>query len=276
MYHALVWQDNGRILHSTCCFINLQSNWLWLLPQFLPTALSFWLILMIRTAVEAFSQQFSNNENIESIMQYPHPFTDGGIVLVCRDDTVDFLDLLAAAYAAQPASLALHCLRRRELFQLSLPGLFAPPLQINERPHLPYWLKHKGTVLAGIDLRQEVELTVEPHVLLAGHIEGCLDYLRRYGILTSFVHNNSAALVKMLTQEMQYLMATALLQYGVWDISLATVPAQFAEKFSDSLAWQLWQQYQQTLKTKDISVPEVIDFVWLFEQFLHSLRAHIP
>ena len=229
---------------------------------------------MIDPIIEAFGHQFGYNKHVESIMHYPHPFTDGGIILVCGNNTADFLDLLADVYAHQLPSLSLHCLRRRELFQLSLPGLFAPPLQINERPHLPYWLKHKGTVLSGIDLRAEIVPTVESRVLLAGHIEGCMDYLRRYGILTALIHDKGESLVNMLAQEMLYLMGTALLLYEVWDVSSKTVAAQFAERFPHSSPWQIWQRYQQEQEVGNVMPESVTGPVWLFEQFLYSLRAY--
>ena len=183
---------------------------------------------------------------------------------------------MAEAYANKPASLSLHCLRRRELFQLSLPGLFGPPLQVNERTHLPYWLKYKGVVLAGVDLRHEVSLPTAPTLLLAGHIEGCMDYLRRYGILTSLIHNENEALVNMLAQEMKYLMGTALLLHAVWDVSLSTLPDQFEVVFPDSAPLKIWQKFkldQDKLRQEHAPQP-TIEMIWLFEQFLHALREY--
>ena len=232
---------------------------------------------MNNASIETFSQKFAANKELESILYYPHPFTKGGIILVCQNDISDFLALVAEAYANQPSSLSLHCVRRGELFQLSLPGLFAPPLQVNERTHLPYWLKYKGVVLAGVDLRHEVDLPTDPTLLLAGHIEGCMDYLRRYGILTALIHKENEALVSMLAREMRYLMGTALLIHDVWDVSLETLPVQFEAAFPDSKPMQIWQKFQlEQDKFRQAAAPQLtIEMVWLFEQFLHALREYI-
>ena len=229
---------------------------------------------MIDAHIEAFAGQFGRYHEVESILYYPHPFTQGGLILLCRDDTGAFLDLAADVYVQAPPALSRHCLRRRELFQLSLPGLFAPPLQVNERPHLPYWLRHKGVVLYGRDVRDEVQPITDPRILLAGHVEGCLDYLRRYGVLTSLMHHKQEELIAMLAREMKYLMGTALLLYEVWDVSLETLPARFAELFPGSRPLHIWQRFQAQQAQRSETAAGAIDAVWSFEHFLRALRQY--
>ena len=107
----------------------------------------------------AFIEQLADGQRpfFRSILSYPHPFTDGGVILVVEDDTPDLLSLIGEAHRLLPPGLSLHCLRQRELFQLSLPGLFAPPFVVNERPFLPHWLQHKGRVWLGEDVRHLVQ-----------------------------------------------------------------------------------------------------------------------
>jgi hypothetical protein len=229
---------------------------------------------MINANAEAFAERFGRYDEVESILYYPHPFTEGGLILVCRDDTGEFLALAADVYNHAPPSLSRHCLRRRELFQLSLPGLFAPPLQVNERPHLPYWLKHKGAVLFGADLRDEVQPSTDPRILLAGHVEGCMDYLRRYGVLTSLMRGKQGQLVAMLAQEMRYLMGTALLIHGVWEVSLETLPARFEELYPGTEPLQIWQHFRAQQAQWAETAAGAIDAVWSFERFLRALREY--
>ena len=225
---------------------------------------------MLKESLEKFGQYYGRTPQIESILYYPHPFTDGGIIVVYEDEVNDFLAQTAEVYTLAPNSLSVYCLRRRELYQLGLPGLFGPPLQVNERPHLLHWLKHKGTVIAGADLRDAVEPHADPHTLLAGHIEGCMDYLRRYGVLMSLIQEQDEALAAMLVLEMKHLMGTALLLHGIWDISLDTVADQFAEAFADTRPFHIWQQFQAK-PTDDL---DILETVWAFEQFLRALRVY--
>lgn len=225
--------------------------------------------------IERFVAQYCAHRPVESVLTYPHPFTKGGMIIVFADDSSAWLEYLTAAYQLGPP-LPLRCLRRRELPQLSLPGMFAPPLQVNERPHLPYWLQHRGQIWFGEDLRPDIRPFSPPHLLLAGHIEGCMDYLRRYGILTAMIHQQYAQLVGMLTREMCYLMATALLIHQVWDVSLATIPDLFAHYFADDALMDIWLELDaQPVETAVYD--NAVHAAWLFEKSLQKLRryAHV-
>lgn len=235
---------------------------------------------MVDTTIKSFVEQFAGRrrQHLESILYYPHPFTPGGLIFVFEDE-VELLNLIADVYQEAPTGLSLHCLRHRELFELALPGIFAPPLQVNERPHLPYWLKHKGLVLYGRDLRQEVQPATEPRMLLAGHIGGCMDYLRRYGILTLLIEDRYSKLLQILEREMKYLMATALLIHNEWDVNLETIPEHFWRFFPDEHLKSTWQHFRAQhaeIEIGHINDPAqaASDAVWLFETFLQQFRRY--
>ena len=208
-------------------------------------------------------------DQLSSILAYPHPFTAGGLIIIWQDEAEPWLNLVAAVQMSVPPQFSRHCLRKSELSQLSQPNLFAPPLQISERVHLPYYLHHHGHVLFGNDVRQAIQ-PVAPQLALAGHLEGCLDYLRRYGILTLLMQDKYAELQGMLEHEMRYLMATALLLHGEWEVVFDTLPDQFHPYFPAE--YETWAMVNDgsTAVTKQSAYKSV----WLFEQFLRQLRAY--
>ena len=229
-------------------------------------------ISLVTNEIHAFISTYCKQHSVVSAMSYSHPFTKGGLILVFPNQVDDWLFHVGAAYAAS-LSLTLHCVRQRELYQLSLPGMFVPPLQVNERPLLPYWLQHRGTVLYGEDLRSEIRPFSPPQLLLSGHIEGGMDYLRRYGILTAMIHRQYPQLVGMLEREMRHLMSTALLIHQVWDISLATLPDLFRKQFGDGDLMALWRE-MQTVPVETAVYDDAVQAAWLFEQFLQKLRRY--
>lgn len=228
----------------------------------------------MKEAIWAFANSVSPVCSVESILYYPHPFTPGGIILVFANEVDEWSQQLAIVYEMAPP-LSIHCLRQREIFQLSQPGLFAPPLRVNERPHLPYWLQHRGEVLYGADMRSEIRPFSPATTLLSGHIEGCMDYLRRYGVMTSLISKEFERIWPMLNQEMYYLMATALLIYQVWDVSLPTLPALFWQHFPNKKIQTIWTQFQLLKpESQPADYHHAVMAVWWFEQFLRTLRGY--
>ncbi|MCB9422263.1 MAG: hypothetical protein H6667_20840 [Ardenticatenaceae bacterium] len=210
-----------------------------------------------------------------SILSYPHPFTAGGVILVVEDDCSDLLALIGEAHRLLPPEMSLHCVRRREMFQLSLPGIFAPPFVVNERPFLPHWLQHKGRLWWGKDMRHLVQPTVEPRRMLAGHLEGCRDSLRRYGILPALLRQKYANLLTLLEQEMVRVMGTAVLLHNRWDIDVTTLPSLFVHLFPEEKANPLWPQLQAQ-RSRLVAEPQAAAYhaVWLFETFIRRLEAY--
>ncbi|MCA9987516.1 MAG: hypothetical protein KDE59_24575 [Anaerolineales bacterium] len=223
--------------------------------------------------------QLGSDPALNCVMYYPHPFTEGGLILVYDRKGEQWLKQVSAAEASRQRHLPrlqLHCHTPATLGQLSNPGMFTPPLQINEMPHLPYWLAARGRCLWGADLRHLVQPFPEPAMLLAGHVEGCFDYLRRYGILMSLVQERYAQLAQLLQQEMACLLGTALLVAGVWDVSWATVAGQFREAYPAQLANDWYELAVAVEVAVDRPVQaqkeQTIRLVFYFEQFLKSLR----
>lgn len=226
--------------------------------------------------IAAFAAQFLAEQRplLRTILSYPHPFTEGGVIVVVDDEIPDLLNLVGAARRILPLALNLHCVRQRELFQLSLPGIFAPPFVVNERPFLPQWLNHKGQVWWGEDVRHLVQPTITPSQFLAAHLEGCRDSLRRYGVLPALLRQKYADLWQMLSSEMLRLMGTAVLLHDQWDIDTATLPDLFAQCFPGELAsfWpQLARQRQRLEREPEAAAYET---VWLFETFIRYLEAY--
>ena len=228
---------------------------------------------MVSQEIRDFTRRFVNQhpEDVESILYYPHPFARGGLVLVFKDE-VEFLpDLISDAYGELPQGISLYCLRSSELFELSLPGLFMPPMIINERPHLAFCLKHKGILLYGRDIRNEIDAPPNPKMLLEAHIEGCLLYLRDHGILRWLERGTYETLIRELDAQLRHLMATALLAYNVWDVDAGMVFDRFRELYHDREIEEIWRAFSHLVQ-EAADENSALEAVWLFERFLRRMR----
>jgi len=210
---------------------------------------------------------------LQSILYYPHPFTDGGFVVILERDATNFLRTASHVYAAVPPGYSLHVLRSSEMDMLAAPGMFAPPLQINEKPHLPYYLKYRGECLYGRNLFDQVPLPDTTH-LLTSHIEGCYDYLRRYGTLSFIIHQKFAQLSTLLDQESLLLMATAVLTKGYWEIDLSSIENLFFANFDTPGLVEAYTRFKEnnTYASGTVTRAAVTGKVWMFETFLRELR----
>ncbi len=204
-------------------------------------------------------------DDLRSILYYPHPFTDGGLVVILDENSTNFLEASGAVYAVAPSGYSLHLLRNNELDMLAAPGMFVPPLHVNEMPHLPYYLKHKGECLYGEDYREQIPLPDTQH-LLDSHIEGCYDYLRRYGILSMSINQEFEKLVSLLEREILLLMATAVLtKKGHWEVDPPSLPELFFTNFTTSGLTEAYKKFK-------IDSVNFLEKVWYFEMFLRELR----
>jgi hypothetical protein len=219
-------------------------------------------------------------EQVESVLYYPHPFHVGGVVVVLRDDCESLLDSVSEVYSCAQLRISLHCLRRAELFKLSLPGMFVLPNPVSEHLHLAMWLKHRGVVLYGRDLRDEIPPPINQHLLLNIHIEACQHSVRPGIILTSLMTKTYPQLIDWMNMQARYLMATALLVRGVWDVSMETIPAQFESLYRDDQMREVSQKlaslYQVDPANEHACRRAAYESVWLFESFLRQLRKHVP
>jgi hypothetical protein len=223
--------------------------------------------------IQDFSRRFVNRHrgDVESILYYPHPFTKGGVVLVFKDGVGFLPDLISDAYRELPQGISLHCLRCSELFELSLPGLFMPPMIVNEQPHLSFWIKHKAILLYGRDIKDEIDAPPNPKMLLEAHIEGCLLYLRDHGILRWLTRKDYGTLIRELDAQLRYLMAIALLAHDIWDVDKETVFDRFKELYHDREIEEIWQAFSHSIQ--DVADKNsALEAVWLFERFLRRMR----
>jgi len=217
---------------------------------------------------------------LESVMYYPHPFTRGGFVIVFKNEIKGLIDSIAEVYRCiPPPDLSIHCLRRSELFELALPGLPLLPHYVSENLHLGLALRHKGTVLYGLDLRAEIPVRKDFGVLLANHLEGCMMQQRAHCLLTWLQQRQYLLLIDQVDRQFRYLMGTALLAHDVWDIQMETLPEQFAQYFCDQpvmKTWGLFDHLRSTLYSDNQPDHHAAAFeaVWLLERFLGELKEY--
>ncbi len=233
-----------------------------------------------KASIVAFADSVINRlgEQVESILYYPHPFHIGGIVIVLKDDGASFMDVASDLYRCANVRVSLHCLRRSELFKLSLPGMFVLPNPVSEHLHLAPWLKHRAVILYGLDLRDEIPPTINQHLLLNIHIEACQHSLRPGIILLYLMTKSYSQLIEEMNMQVRYLMATALLVRDVWDVSMQTIPAQFESMYEDEQAKEivlkLESLYQIDPANEYACRKAAHESVWLFETFLQRLRQY--
>jgi hypothetical protein len=216
---------------------------------------------------------------LESVTFYPHPFTGGGLVIVPRDDVGFIPDLIAEIYECAPPPVMFYCLRRSELFQLSLVGVFGWPNPLEEKPHLAFWLKNEGEVLYGRDIRDEIDLPADKSGFFENHTQRCKQFVRNWAI-DQLRRKNYRGMIKELERQAKYLMATALLSKNEWNVSLESIPARFDESFKNGPANRAWADMAALARRTDemdesILRQSAFEALWLFEQFLLRTREHI-
>jgi hypothetical protein len=230
-------------------------------------------MIMIKEEVNDFVSRITDRigDRVESITFYLHPFTNGGLVIVPKDDHEFIPDLIAEIYACQPPALTLNCLRRAELFQLSDIGIFGWPYPLEERPHLAYWLKNKGVVLFGRDIRGEIELPVDRSSFLEIHLQRVRHCIRNW-CFDQLLFKSHKRMVKEIERQARYLMATALLAENEWDVSTEAIPERFDQMFKNERANQIWADIttltRRTDETEETTRQSALEALWHFEQFM--------
>lgn len=164
--------------------------------------------------------------DLESLVYYEHPLMIPGIVVVARDRVESYPDFLARVYRTLVAIPIIHCLRRRNLFLLALPGRSAPPY-LDDQPHLAHCVKYRSALLQGWDCRPDVPLPARPGLFLREHLRGCRHFFRVH-YLKRLLEKTYRELVVETLEEARRLMSTALMgDRGGWQIDLAKVPQRF-------------------------------------------------
>ena len=217
---------------------------------------------------------------LESLMYYPHPFSTGGFVIVFRDDVNALLDCISGVYqSAPPRGLSIHCLRKSELFELALPGVYLLPSRVDEHEHLALYLMNKGQVLFGLDLREQIPVPNNYGVMLENHLEACKLHLRPHVLLRWLASKKYLLLIDEIDNQFRYLMGTALLAHGVWDVTMEHLPDLFTPYFENQPVMAIWKSFdtaRKELDTKNVAACRAVAFevAWLFESFLRELKEY--
>lgn len=217
-------------------------------------------------------------EKLESIVAYSHPFTSGGLIVVFKDEAGFMPDLIAEVCNCDPPNITLYCLRRAELFQISSPGVFGWPNPLEEKPLLAYRVKFGGEIIYGRDIRDDIAMPDNPSLFLEKHIQRCKQFIRNW-TLDQFRRKNYAGIIKEMDRQTRYLMATALLARGEWDISPENIPDRFEALMNDAETKQIWMDINSLAQTITIteqapSRKTAAEAVWLFERALHGAGRH--
>jgi hypothetical protein len=236
---------------------------------------------MVEQRIQEFASRVITRleDKVESILAYSHPFTNGGLVIVFRADAGFMPDLIAEVYQCGPPDITLYCLRRAELFQISQPGVFGWPNPLEEKPLLAYRVKFNGVVIYGRDIRDDIAIPDNPVTLLETQVQRCKQFVRNW-MLDQFRRRNYAGIVKEMDRQARYLMATALLAHGEWDVPLESIPERFETMLKDPETRQTWVDINsRALATahagESPSRESAAEAVWLFEKVLQSIGRHL-
>ena len=232
---------------------------------------------MTETRVQAFTSRVIDRleDQIESIIGYSHPFTNGGLIVIFKKDAGFMPDLIAEVYECGPPNITLYCLRRTELFQIFGPGVFGWPNPLEEKPLLAYRVRLGGEVIYGRDIRDEIAIDGNPIVLLESQLQRCKQFIRNWA-LDQFRRKNYAGIIKEMDRQSKYLMATALLAKGEWDVPTERIPNLFESLLEDTETKLIWTDINSLANNEqEVSRESAAEAVWLFEQMLQSIGRHI-
>jgi hypothetical protein len=220
--------------------------------------------------------------HVESIVYYPYAFAGEGLLIVLNENVGFVPNAVAKIYSCVPPRIQLYCLRKHELFQLSMPGQFldSDRAALNDHPHVAFGVKYKSSLLYGADIRGRIRLPSDARDLLKIHIERGVFYLRNSRILQLLMKKKYLALIEELDKHLRHIMMTALLTNDEWAVNGETVPALFQALYPDKALKQIWMEFDALLSGAEVS-DEVLyrrrafEAVWLFESFLKRLETHL-
>ncbi len=220
----------------------------------------------------------SFGDRLESVLFCPLPGDEGTFVFVFRDGVGAFLDLVAEVHARLSGGMV-RCLRRSELFELSLTGMFIPPVVFNAQAYLVYWLARRGSVLHGADLRGELTWPAAPR--LPAHLRACRKYFRSHGLLRWLLAGDYATLIEEVEREMRHLMTTALLDLDDGEPRPDTAARRFAARWPDPRPLADWRRLVSLRARFDgrgraAARRAALEAAWLFERFLDQLSHPSP
>lgn len=215
--------------------------------------------------------------NVASILRYPHPFSAGGLVVVFDDLAGSYSKLHAAVTRAIPPQGALYVVKRADLFVLALQIEAFPPF---EYPHMVFFLKHRGEILYGEDLRGEIPPLSAAKYTLEHMLDMMACWFRDHGILRDLQQGAYQSLIDQIDMRLRFLMSVALLaRCGEWDIEADSVPARFFAGIRDDQLKEIWKNFEGL--RQEVGAQEekgsrsaAFEAAWLFETFSRRLRRH--
>ncbi len=214
--------------------------------------------------------------NVASVLRYPHPFSAGGLVVVFDDPAGSYSKLHAAVTRAVPPQGALYVVKRADLFVLALqirPTGF-------EYPHMVFFLKHRGEILYGEDLRGEIPPLSTTKYMLEHVLDVMACWFRDHGILHNLQQGAYQSLIDEIDMRLRFLMSVALLaRCGEWDIEADSVPARFFAEIRDDQLKEVWREFEGLrqevgAQEEEGSRSAAFEAAWLFEAFFRRLRRH--
>ena len=218
-------------------------------------------------------------QSLESVVYYEHPLSGLGLLVVPFSEE-DLLppELVGRIYHLVPQA-PIRCLRRRELFELALPGFSAPGYSLDDQPHLAHCVKLRSRLLHGRDCRDEVPLPADPSIFLREHLRGCRKYFRAH-CLSRLYRREHREVVGETSIEARRLMSIAQVGTGGWEVDLPRAPERFAEIHGGAeQAFASWKRLEDLAGCLE-SAPDAGEAagykaVWLFDRFMKLLAAEV-
>jgi len=230
----------------------------------------------------AFADRFVQRAagELESIVFSPFPFTGGQLLIVCKERVRHLHEVMASAHLCDPPDIPTHWLRLSELGSLSIPytSVFFWRKLTGGYPGWPYWLRNRGQVLWGADVRAGIPLPEDPRRILEAAIGGSLTYNRHMLFLNMLMRERYAELVEALAGLVRLLMATALLLHGEWQIEEATVSYRFLEVYGAESVGDLCSRASEVFagpSDGDEPSRRAYEAVWIVESLMRRLRRYV-
>ena len=206
------------------------------------------------------------------VVHFPRPFLDDGLLITLNDNADDFVGVATAMRRLVPKRLSPICLKRSELYQLTMPNPYAFALST------PYWVRNAGRLLWGDDIRPEVPLYRHPDRLLAFHLEKTIHRTRNHLILALLAADRHRDIHIGLGRERAQLMATALLAKNIWEVYPATISQTFLDAYNTkdlrtilTDSNKLLVEAQGGRPSPHMQKHSAYRAVWLFEMFIREL-----
>jgi hypothetical protein len=223
--------------------------------------------------------------NLESVVLSPFPFCGSQLLVVCRGNVPYLHEVMVAATLCDPPDVLTHWIRGSELRELSLPfGAVAVWFwwkQAGEYPGWSYWLRNRGTVLYGRDVRAEIPLPRDTRAMLEAFLAGSITYNRALLPVPFLIQQRYGELVEILSRLCRRLMATGLLLRDQWEIEEGTVldrfSCAFAEDGARELCGELHAAFEGAGATADPGAlrQRAIDAIWITERLERFLGRYL-